>query len=119
MILFIFLLSIQSIVAQNFTLCHSSSSNQNLFQISWANTNFDANQFKYTFNILGIATRENITNLNPQHSYYAAAKTEISLGVSDAHTTVALDRFCQDVYQDCPVMMNNYTLIQKANEHIP
>ncbi|CAO3615534.1 unnamed protein product [Mucor fragilis] len=123
MILFIFLLSIQSIVAQNFTLCHSSSSNQNLFQISWANTNFDANQFKYTFNILGIATRENITNLNPQHSYYAAAKTEISLGVSDAHTTVALDRFCQDVYQDCPVMMNNYTLIQKTLQlpytHVP
>jgi len=78
------------------------------------NTNFDANQFKYTFNILGIATRENITNLNPQHSYYAAAKTEISLGVSDKLTTVALNRFCQDVFQDCPVIMNNYTLIQKV-----
>ncbi|KAK4520425.1 uncharacterized protein ATC70_008560 [Mucor velutinosus] len=116
LILFILLLSIQSIVAQNFSLCHKdgSSKDQNLFQISWVNTNFDANQFKYTFNILGMATRENITNLNPQHSYYAAAKTKISLGVSDAHTTVALNRFCQDVYQDCPVIMNNYTLIQKT-----
>lgn len=111
------LLSIQSTVAQNFSLCHKDSSDNddpNLFQISWVNTNFDANQFKYTFHILGIATRENITNLNPQHSYYAAAKTEIRLGVSDTPTTVALNRFCQDVYQDCPVIMNNYTLIQKT-----
>ncbi|KAL9554379.1 hypothetical protein MBANPS3_002824 [Mucor bainieri] len=118
LVLFTLLLSIQSLVAQNFTLCHkdssTSGSDQDLFQISWVNTNFDANQFKYTFNILGIATRENITNLNPQHSYYAAARTEISLGVSDAHSTVALNRFCQDVYQDCPVIMNNYTLIQKT-----
>ncbi|KAL0141142.1 hypothetical protein V8B55DRAFT_1513577 [Mucor lusitanicus] len=117
-LLSVLLLSIQSIVAQNFTLCHkdsgSSSTDQNLFQISWVNANFDANQFKYTLSILGIATRENITNLNPQHSYYAAAKTEIRLGVSDTRTTVALDRFCEDVYQDCPVIMNNYTLIQKT-----
>ncbi|KAL9555662.1 hypothetical protein PS6_002745 [Mucor atramentarius] len=74
-------------------------------------------------NKLGIATRENITNLNPQHSYYAAAKTEISLGASDKLTTIALNRFCQDVFQDCPVIMNNYTLIQKTvqlpNTNVP
>lgn len=77
-------------------------------QISWANMNFDSNQFKYTLNILGIATRENIINLNKQHSYYAAAKTEMVASLLDKHTTASFNRFCQDVYQENrPVIMNN------------